>query len=446
MAAIWDEGTGWQAGDAASATAPVNGLPTGWSIAEDAVSAALAGLSVSDPDGDPAADLIVLTFAVDSGSLDIDTGITGGIVAADISGGAQGSGSITITATQDRINATLAANGLAFTPAADFNGTVTLTMTSLAGGEEDVDQAAIEVSAVNDAPVLAFVAEDAAQYGSETLVNDRDAGSVGWVSMDGLGDGGYLVAWIHSDSSRGIDPTVRARRFDAGGNPVGEEFQVNSGAHSMTSLAVAGAADGGFVVAWGAYEGAFVQRYDVFGTATGGQVQLDAGAHNSPTIVSVATLAGGGFVVTWAEPYEDGSGTAIMAQRFDAFSNAQGAATRVNSYAPGDQLDASIAALEDGGYVVVWNSLGQDGSGSGVFAQRFNAVGEAQGGEFRVNASTANNQWEPEVTALADGGFAVAWFSTHEHWAGPNNVYVQRFDSAGNPVGNETKINSASAP
>src|SRR5688572_32087681 len=59
---------------------------------------------------------------------------------------------------------------------------------------------------------------------------------------------------------------------------------------------------------------------------------------------------------------------------------------------------SSVAMDKDGDFVVAWQSgtsdttvfPGQDGSGSGVWARRFNALGAAQGNEFRVNSVTAN--------------------------------------------------------
>jgi hypothetical protein len=77
---------------------------------------------------------------------------------------------------------------------------------------------------------------------------------------------------------------------------------------------------------------------------------------------------------------------------------------RVNTTTASDQYEPLVAALADGGYVVTWMSHYQDGSGLGVSAQRYGANGSAQGGEFRVNTTTAYDQCEPLVAALADGG------------------------------------------
>ncbi|OYT19452.1 MAG: hypothetical protein CCU26_11440, partial [Nitrospira sp. UW-LDO-01] len=81
----------------------------------------------------------------------------------------------------------------------------------------------------------------------------------------------------------------------------------------------------------------------------------------------------------------------------------------INTYTTGDQIDPAIAAFDDGGYVVVWASNGQDGSGYGVYGQRYHADGTANGAEFLVTSETSDSESGPSVATFADGGFVVAW-------------------------------------
>ena len=48
---------------------------------------------------------------------------------------------------------------------------------------------------------------------------------------------------------------------------------------------------------------------------------------------------------------------------------------------------------------MTWNSSGQDANGEGVYAQRYNASGEKDGAEFRVNTYQTGNEMHSEVTA-----------------------------------------------
>jgi hypothetical protein len=55
---------------------------------------------------------------------------------------------------------------------------------------------------------------------------------------------------------------------------------------------------------------------------------------------------------------------------------------RVNSYTTNDQGMPSVASDQNGNFVVVWQSLNQDGSSYGVFGQRYGASGTPLGPEF----------------------------------------------------------------
>ena len=66
---------------------------------------------------------------------------------------------------------------------------------------------------------------------------------------------------------------------------------------------------------------------------------------------------------------------------------------QVNSTTLSDQQRPSITGLTDGGYVVSWMSLGQDGSGWGIYAQRYNANGNALGLDLRTSSSPHSRHW-----------------------------------------------------
>ncbi|MGB7323737.1 MAG: cadherin repeat domain-containing protein, partial [Rubripirellula sp.] len=84
----------------------------------------------------------------------------------------------------------------------------------------------------------------------------------------------------------------------------------------------------------------------------------------------------------------------------------------VNTEGANDQVDPAIAAFDDGGYIVVWSSAGQDSdsvSRFGVYGQRFNADGTANGAEFLVTSETGDTESDAAVTTFSDGGFVVTW-------------------------------------
>src|SRR3954469_21371520 len=98
---------------------------------------------------------------------------------------------------------------------------------------------------------------------------------------------------------------------------------------------------------------------------------------------------GGKFVVVWQSVGQDGYGQGLFGQRFDSSGAPLGSEFTLNSYSTGNQYHPSVAAGPSGDFVVVWESAGQDGSGGGIFGRRFSSAGAALGGDFQVNTCTS---------------------------------------------------------
>ncbi|WGM40215.1 hypothetical protein [Caulobacter sp. NIBR1757] len=140
---------------------PVNSVGAGGSVNEDVGSVAVTGISVSDADANPATQDITVTLTSEYGVLTLLTNVSGGLTGGDISG--NGTASVTITGTQNEINATLAAvNGLVLgSIPANLNGGIDITVATNDGGFggtggalSDSDVRTITVTALNDAPVV----------------------------------------------------------------------------------------------------------------------------------------------------------------------------------------------------------------------------------------------------------------------------------------------------
>ena len=81
--------------------------------------------------------------------------------------------------------------------------------------------------------------------------------------------------------------------------------------------------------------------------------------------------------------------------------------------------------------MVTWESFGQDGDLSGVYAQRYDATGAAVGTtEFKANTYFTSSQGSPAIAGLSNGGFVVTWFSVNQDTSGLG-IYGQRYDAAG---------------
>lgn len=103
--------------------------------------------------------------------------------------------------------------------------------------------------------------------------------------------------------------------------------------------------------------------------------------------------------------------------------------TQVNTTDSGTSQNLPVvAALGDGGYVVVWSdqSLVHNPNGTAVVAQKYNALGEKVGGEVTISQFfVSGSQSDPAVVAMPDGGFAVAFYSLFNS---DYDLYARRFD------------------
>ena len=143
-------------------------------------------------------------------------------------------------------------------------------------------------------------------------------------------------------------------------------------------------------------------------------------------------------MIAWELTEEDGSGFGVYAQRYDANGVAQRGEFRVNTVTARGQSLPRAAPLDNGGFVFAWQSPLQDGSGLGVYLARYNVTGVKAGRETRVNTTTLNGQGTPDLAAFTDG-FVADWASAKQDGSG-EGVYAQAFSDAGAKVNREFRV------
>ncbi|MCV6621535.1 MAG: Ig-like domain-containing protein [Cellvibrionaceae bacterium] len=206
-------------------------------------------------------------------------------------------------------------------------------------------------------------------------------------------------------------------------------------------------ADGGYLVTYlklsdeeGQGFDVYGQRYDADGNSTGDSFMVNSFKPGDQINSDVIGLNDGGFVITWQSRDQDGDLNGIYAQRYDADNNAVGPETQINVYTDSDQQRPAVSDLADGGYVITWMSHGQDGSGEGIYMRLFNADGVAITGDVRVNDSTIDNQANPSITTLSDGRFIVSWDTVNN--AGQTQAMAKIYDAQGRSQSAEFTLSS----
>ncbi|MFT6227710.1 MAG: hypothetical protein ACJARE_002119, partial [Paracoccaceae bacterium] len=322
--------------------------------------------------------------------------------------------------------------------------------------------------------------------------------------MARLADGNIITAW-HSEQQdiSGVDDWgVFIQLWDARGNKIGGEIQVNqTEAGEQYARDVTALSDGGFVVGFYNNADVFFRIHGADGQPTGDEVSAAEITSSTQTDISIAPLAAGAFMAVWTTTGVDGSGDSVAGRVFNAdgspasaefqinidtystqagptattlsngnvavlwhnYSNGttgdgsanatmlriytpSGAAltpteTVVNTYANSNQDNAVVAALVGGGFVTVWESYAQDGSGEGIFAQIFADDGTKVGGEFQVNDQSYSEQNNPEVIGLSGGGFVVAFSAQFIDGSG-YGVAAKTYDAAGAATSDEFRVNT----
>lgn len=222
--------------------------------------------------------------------------------------------------------------------------------------------------------------------------------------------------------------------------PAGGELAVNqftTGAQAAPQ--VVGLADGGFVVVWqstgqdGDQDGVFARLYTAVGAPVGGEFQVNEWTTGSQEQPVVAADASGGFVVVWQSQGQDGSANGIVARRFGGTGVPDGAEFAVNEFTTGNQMGPAVAGAPDGTFVVAWSSYEQDGDFFGVFARRFPGAAPA-GAEFQVNTWTTGAQYDPAVAMDPDGDFVVVWDGPSQ-FGDDVAVLGRPYSSDGDPLG-----------
>ncbi len=334
--------------------------------------------------------------------------------------------------------------------------------------------------------------------GGNILVNTTTAGIQMVPAVGVAPNGDFVIAWfsITFDANQGI----YARRFDANGNPLGNEFRVDDyGSTVNDQPCVAMDALGNFVIVWesgqdlgqppdapgtGRSYGIFGKRYNAAGqelppaagtqgAGVGNEFQINTTIDGRQQNPDLAMDANGRFVVVWEDQEgNDGDGLGIFGKRYDASGqelppapgtqgSGQGNEFQVNTLVTGSQLTQAVAMDNAGNFLVTWTSVGQDGDQEGVFAKRYNSsgqevapppavVGAGLGNEFQLNAFTVGSQ-QFSTAALhpTNGTAALSWFSGTQGL----DSFAKRYDATGNELppgpnvagvgsGNEFRVNT----
>ena len=386
--------------------------------------------------------IVQVTLGVDHGVLCLNN--TNGLSFSD--GDGQGDAQMTFSGNLLDINTAL--NGMKYLPAAGFTGTDDLQITTNY----------IE----SDLPGDSFIINDhvginvlALSIAAETLVNtttdnvQQTAANAHSVAADA--NGNYVVVWSSWSQDGGWD--VFGQRYNSDGIAQGDQFQVNTHATlDQQDAKVAMCDDGTFAVTWTESNGGAAGTSDVYlrtygsdGTALQQTEVLvndtTAGDQLDPSV----TINNNGVFVAWTTQNQDGKWD-VYGKWFDDAGNANYSEFQINTTSSEAPTQTQVG-MDPWGYVmVVWQSeTGGQQDILGRYGSFCNDNNDFDTGEYRLNSTTAGNQYDPSLGFKSSDGCFCGELDQRRPGRQREWNLAQQFDYCGNPIGSEFQVNSIAA-
>ena len=236
----------------------------------------------------------------------------------------------------------------------------------------------------------------------------------------------------------GVNVDIYAQRFDTQGNPLGAEIPVCTNQGYQTDPSIATEAHG-FVITWSDFRSGtgcdiYSRHYDINGNPTGGEIQVstsDKAGHSR-----IVSNGNGDYMVLWDDvrnqfsTYSD-----IYAQMLDYTGAKKGTEIAVST-APGNQTWPAIASDSKNRFIIAWLD-DRVPMKSLTYAMRLDGSGNKLGGEFVVS-NGSDHQFTPTVATYPNNDFIIGWVDRRNP---ASNIFAQRFDQNGTPVGSEMSTN-----
>ncbi|HTQ78773.1 MAG TPA: hypothetical protein VMM92_02170, partial [Thermoanaerobaculia bacterium] len=233
------------------------------------------------------------------------------------------------------------------------------------------------------------------------------------------------------------------------GQAIGARFQVHGSAAGFQGGARTFVRGQDVVVTWttsrnplqptnGANDGVFARTFDFSGHATSPELRVSpAGTRSSAP--AIAGIANGKFLIAYESG--DGDGRGIFAQPYTAALAPVGSPVRVNSTTALDERRPAVAADASGNYLVVWQGQYPDAKHTRIYGQQLGTAGNLIGGQIAITGGTVKYEVAPSVAA-GKTSFLVVWLDYGETF--PVSIQAASIDRVTGAVGTAIQVNQRS--
>jgi len=295
----------------------------------------------------------------------------------------------------------------------------------------------ILLSHLTIALVLASASNAEFQVNTRTSYDQKDAA----IAMDA--EGNFVVVWSSYFRETGRSNDIFSRLFRADGSPTGSEFQANATTPgNQTESSVAMNAAGNFVVAWqgpgSSQEDIFARRFDPNGQPLGDEFLVNSFTTNRQRCPKVAINVAGNFVIVWESERltEQTINWVTSCQLFDANSLPIGEEFQANLLT--DCRYPDVAMDDNGNFAIIWM---QEKSSNSIIARMYNADGTAKTEPFDVSTIKFSSLTRPSIAMASDGHFVVTWDGDPK-LASLDDVHARLFEPNGAPIGEQFVVNT----
>lgn len=188
--------------------------------------------------------------------------------------------------------------------------------------------------------------------------------------------GQFFVTWNHPDS-------IYGQLFSSDGTPQSQPILISTNVSVFSASAAASLVSGKIVVTWQGWDGKSPQTFRVYaqilnldGTLAGDNflVQTNEPAYAIPLIPAITALHNGRFVICWFSGSTfNGSSSELYFRLYEADGAPIGGPILINAPDTGKNQYPQIAAMQDGGFIIIFQSWGS--TSCDIFAQRYSENG-----------------------------------------------------------------------
>ena len=242
-------------------------------------------------------------------------------------------------------------------------------------------------------------------------------------------NGNFVVVWV---DTRLDNKTIICQFYNADGDPIGENVQVNDGAANCYWPDCAVDGDGNFIIVWSSFGsnlfGVYCQRFTNNGNMLDNEnfrVSGYGSAHKEHTKVSADE--DGNFVVIWLDWIDNG----VYNQYYRCFNN------NAEPYSSQVEIQAvppwSVALNNISHIWLTWSTAGN------IYYQCYNFFGGSLTDQIKVNDYMGTYlPRECDISVNWDNNFQIVWSDDRN---GNYDIFYQYFSADGSDIGFNMKVN-----